>query len=67
MKQAMENLSSERLAGVYVTPIGLRPYMDDGHKGSLTELGTICYASAKKTQCLQTAHKGKFIVVFYER
>lgn len=49
-----------RLYGVSVTKDGLRPYQNDGHKGSLTEFGTISFISVKH-QCLQTAHRGGYI------
>lgn len=46
-----------RLYGVAVTKQGIRPFLNDGHKGSLTEYGTISFKSVKH-QCLQTAHRG---------
>jgi len=55
-----------RLHGVSVTEDGLRPYQNDGHKGSLTEFGTISFVSVKH-QCLQTAHRGGYIIRVYER
>lgn len=30
-------MKNERLYGVYVTKDGIRPYQNDGHKGTLTE------------------------------
>ena len=55
-----------RLYGVSVTKDGLRPYQNDGHKGSLTEFGTISFVSVKH-QCLQTAHRGGYIIIVYEK
>lgn len=48
---------NERLYGVCVTNDGIRPYQNDGHKGTLTEWGTISFVS-RKHQCLQTSHRG---------
>ena len=55
-----------RLHGVAVTKQGIRPFLNDGHKGSLTEYGTISFKSVKH-QCLQTAHRGGYVFVVYEK
>ena len=55
--QHLLRFMKNRLHGVAVTKHGIRPFMNDGRKGSLTEYGTISFLSAKH-QCLQTAHRG---------
>lgn len=55
-----------RLYGVAVTKQGIRPFLNDGHKGSLTEYGTISFQFVKH-QCLQTAHRGGYVFVVYEK
>lgn len=57
---------NERLYGVCVTNDGIRPYQNDGHKGTLTEWGTISFVS-RKHQCLQTSHRGGYIIRIYEK
>lgn len=59
-------MKKNRLYGVCVTKDGIRPYQDDGHKGSLTEIGTISFIS-RKHHCLQTAHRGGYIIKVYEK
>ena len=55
--QELLSFMKNRLYGVAVTKQGIRPFLNDGHKGSLTEYGTISFKSVKH-QCLQTAHRG---------
>ena len=64
--QELLRFMKNRLHGVVVTKQGIRPFLNDGHKGSLTEYGTIGFKSAKH-QCLQTAHRGGYMLVVYEK
>lgn len=65
--QELLKFMKNRLYGVAVTKQGIRPFLNDGHKGSLTEYGTISFKSVKH-QCLQTAHRGGgYVFVVYEK
>ena len=64
--QELLRFMKNRLYGVAVTKQGIRPFLNDGHKGSLTEYGTISFKSVKH-QCLQTAHQGGYVLIIYEK
>ena len=64
--QHLLRFMKNRLYGVAVTKQGIRPFLNDGHKGSLTEYRTISFKSVKH-QCLQTAHRGGYVFVVYEK
>lgn len=64
--QELLRFMKNRLHGVAVTKRGIRPFLNDGRKGSLTECGTISFKSVKH-QCLQTAHRGGYVFVVYEK
>jgi DNA-cytosine methyltransferase len=48
-----------QLVGIAETEMGLRPYKNDGRKGSFSEIGTIG-ASNTKAACLSVAHVPKY-------
>ena len=47
-----------QLEGVAITPNGIRPYKNDGRKGSFSEIGTIATPN-HKSQCVTVAHVPK--------
>lgn len=56
-----DDLVMERCAGVSITERGLRPYKDDGHRGSMSEFGTISFTN-QKSDALTTQHEPKIMV-----
>lgn len=55
-------IAERRIAGVDITPNGLRPYKNDGRKGSLPELGTVATENGK-AGTVTVAHPPKIIQV----
>lgn len=58
LRQSEARLMVRELQGVAVTPNGLRPFKNDGRKGSFSEIGTIATPD-HKAQCLTSAHSPK--------
>ena len=64
--QELLRFMKNRLYGVAVTKQGIRPFLNDGHKGSLTEYGTISFKSVNPNAC-RPHIGGGYVFVVYEK